>query len=113
MSHQTSACHSALPSEALARIERMNAAISAVASAATKYTSGIRIMATSNLINTVLASDSGSDFQNKILRSLRSAYRQSSRYQVAYTDITTQNIAPTITWKAPAASCISAGEVSF
>jgi len=57
--------------------------------AAAKYTSGIRIMPTSNLINTVRASDIGRDFQNKILRSLRSAYRQSSRYQVAYTDITT------------------------
>src|ERR1700730_145327 len=68
----TSGCHSALPIEVLARIETMKAAINAVTSAATKYTSGMMTRPTSSLLNTVLASEIGRDFQNKMLRSLRS-----------------------------------------
>ena len=34
--------------------------------------------------STVAVSEIGRDFQNRMLRSLRSAYRQSSRYQVEY-----------------------------
>src|SRR5450432_404398 len=86
--HQTSPFHSALPIDARARIDRMKAANSAVASAAAKYTSGMMIMPTNSLQSTVLASDIGRDFQNKMLRSLRSVYRQSSRYQVEYTPMT-------------------------
>src|ERR1700730_1357764 len=70
--HHTPGCHNALPIEALARIETMKAAINAVTSAATKYTSGMMTRPTSNLVNTVLASEIGRDFQNKMLRSLRS-----------------------------------------
>src|SRR4029077_19946298 len=83
---QTSGCHRALPIYALARIERINAVISAVASAATKYTSGTRTMPTSSLLSTVFESEIGRDFQNRMLRSLRSVYRQSKRYQAAYSD---------------------------
>src|SRR3984957_3474812 len=86
--HQTSPFHRELPIEARARMDRMKAAISAVASAAAKYTSGTMTMPTNSLHSTVVASDIGRDFQNKMLRSLRSVYRQSSRYQVEYTPIT-------------------------
>src|SRR3984885_10166801 len=86
--HQASPFHSELPIEARARIERMKAAISAVASAAAKYTSGTMIRPTSSLHSTVVASDTGRDFQNKMLRSLRSVYRQSSKYQAEYNAMT-------------------------
>lgn len=40
---------------------------------------GTTSSAVSPLESTVASSDTGSDFQNRMLRSLRSAYRQSSR----------------------------------
>src|SRR6202034_3571791 len=78
-----SACHKAPPTMELARTEMMNAISSEVRSAAAKYTTGITITAVASFDSTVVASEIGRDFQNSTLRSLRSAYRQSSRYQAA------------------------------
>ena len=47
-------------------------------SAAANASSGTTTMATRNFDSTVRPSDTGSDFQKRMLRSLRSAYRQSS-----------------------------------
>ncbi len=79
---QRSACHRAPPRKELARTEMMKAMSSVVRSAAAKYTKGMTIKAVASLDSTVVVSDIGRDFQNNTLRSLRSAYRQSSRYQV-------------------------------
>src|SRR6202021_2067818 len=102
--HQTSPFHSELPIEARARIDRMKAAINAVTLAAAKYTSGMMIMPTNSLHSTVVASDPARASQNRMLRSFRSVYRQSSKYQAAYSAMTRENMAPTTTKKAAAAS---------
>src|SRR5271170_1240712 len=81
----------------LARIEMMKAIATVARSAATKYTAGITINAVASFDKTIVVSDIGSDFQNRTLRSLRSAYRQSSRYQVEYIDITAKKVAATVT----------------
>src|ERR1700679_2848578 len=77
------ACHRAPLTRDPARTEMMKATRSVVRSPATKYTRGITITALASFDSTVAASDIGSDFQNSTLRSLRSAYRQSNRYQAA------------------------------
>src|SRR3984885_1371415 len=77
------ACHRVPATRDPARTEMMNATRSVVRSAATKYTRGITITAVASFDSTVVASDIGRDFQNSTLRSLRSAYRQSNRYQAA------------------------------
>src|SRR5580698_2778377 len=46
--------------------------------ASTNTSSGTATTATRNFDSTVMPSDTGSDFQKRMLRSLRSAYRQSS-----------------------------------
>src|ERR1700761_5567706 len=108
----TSPFHKELPSEARARTERMKAASRAVASAAAKYTSGMMTMPTRSLIRTAEASEIGNDFQNRMLRSRRSVYKQSSKYQVEYTDITRKNRMPTTPRKPAAAACDSCEELS-
>jgi hypothetical protein len=50
-----------------------------VTSASRNTPSGTTTIATANFASTVAASDTGSDFQKRIERSRRSAYRQSSR----------------------------------
>ena len=49
-----------------------------VSSASANISSGATTSATSSFAVTVSASDTGRDFQKRMLRSLRSAYRQSS-----------------------------------
>ena len=74
--------HRELLMDALARTEMMKAISRVVTSANAKYTKGTRISAVTSLAITVAVSDIGMDFQNRMLRSLRSAYKQSRRYHV-------------------------------
>src|ERR1700722_3433576 len=91
---QRSGCHRLPPRAECARTETMNAINRVAMSAAMKYTSGMAISPVNNFASTVAVSEMGSDFQNKTLRSLRSAYRQSSEYHVAEMFITTKKVTP-------------------
>src|ERR1700736_52547 len=68
-----SGCHRLPPRAECARTETMNAINSVAMSAATKYISGMAISPENNFASTVAESESGSDFQNRMLLSLRSA----------------------------------------
>ena len=50
-----------------------------VSAAAAKQPSGINTRPVNSFASTVSRSDTGSDLQNRMLRSRRSAYRQSAR----------------------------------
>ena len=68
-----SGCHSALPKYECARSETMKAISKVETSAARKYTNGIAMRAVASFEITVAMSEIGMDFQNRTLRSLRSA----------------------------------------